>query len=75
MNDITLSSDNLFRFGKNVLEMIVNAKIKKTAGKIEQNKFQYNLERQKANISASLLGNVDTHDFLTGKYVFQRKGS
>ena len=55
--------------------MIVNAKIKKTAGKIEQNKFQYNLERQKDNISASLLGNVDTHDFLTGKYVFQRKGS
>ena len=74
MNDITLSLDNLFRFGKNVLEMIVNVKIKKTAAKKEQNKFQYNLERQKDNISASLSGNVDTHDFLTGKYVLSEKG-
>ena len=44
VNHTTLSSDNLLRFRKNLIETINN--------KIKQNKAQYNLERQTTKISA-----------------------
>ena len=49
MNDITLPSDNPLRFRKNlnVGEMIVCEKVKSIDNKMEQNKAQYDLDRQK----------------------------
>ena len=47
--------------------MTITEKIKTTDNKIEQNKAQYNFERQTAKISALLLGNVCKCEFLTGK--------
>ena len=41
--------------------------------KIEQNKAQYNLDRQPAKISALLSGNVIKYKFLTGKDVLPQK--
>ena len=41
--------------------------------KIEQNKSQYNLDRETAKISALSLGNVNRYGFLTGKDVFPEK--
>ena len=53
VNKITLSSDNPLRLRKNLLQkMNVSEKIKTTDNKIEQNKAQYDLDRQSANIPA-----------------------
>ena len=41
--------------------------------KIEQNKAQYNLDRQTAKISALSTGNVSKYEFLTGKDVLSEK--
>ena len=49
--------------------MNIGEKIKVINNKIEQNKAQYNLERQTAKISALLSGNVSEYEFLTGKYI------
>ena len=49
--------------------MIISEKIKTTVKKIEQNKAQYNLDRQTVNISALSSGNVRKYEFLTGKDV------
>ena len=43
------------------------------SNKIEQNKAQYNLDRQTAKISALLSGNVSKYEFLTGKDVLLEK--
>ena len=55
------------------MEMTVNEKIKAIHNKIEQNKAQYDLDRQTAEISASSSGNVSKYEFLTGKDVFPKK--
>ena len=47
--------------------MTINKKIKTINNKIEQNKAQYNLDRQSGKISALLSGNVGKYEFLTGK--------
>ena len=54
--------------------MIISQKIKAINNKTEQNKFQNNLDRQAANVSALSSGNVSKYEFLTGKDVFARKG-
>ena len=53
--------------------MSISDKIKAINSKIEQNKAQYNLDRQTAKISALSTGNVGKYEFLTGKYVLPEK--
>ena len=68
MNDTTLSSDNPLRFRRGfIIEMSISEKIKTINNKIEQNKAQYNLDRQINKICVSSSGNVNKCEFLTGK--------
>ena len=53
--------------------MTVSEKIKNIDNKIQQNKAQYDLERQTAKISALLSGSVNKHEFLTGKDILPEK--
>ena len=53
--------------------MNISEKIKAINNKIEQNKSQYDLDKQTAKISALSLGNVSKYEFLTGKIVFPEK--
>ena len=53
--------------------MSISEKIKTINNKIEQNKAQYNLDRQTAKISALSSGNVSKYKFLTGKDVSPEK--
>ena len=74
MNDTALSSDNPLRFKKNSLYKRVLVKtIKRINNKTEENKAQYNLDRQTSKISAISSGNVSKFDFLTGKHVLPEK--
>ena len=54
--------------------MGISEKIRAINNKSEKNKAQYNLDRQAANTSASLSGNVDKYEFLTGKDTLLEKG-
>ena len=47
--------------------MSISDKIKPINNKIQQNKAQYNLERQTAKISALSSGTVSKYEFLPGK--------
>ena len=49
--------------------MSTSEKFKAINNKIEQNKAQYNLDRQTAKISALSSGNVSKYEFLSGKDV------
>ena len=49
--------------------MIITENIKKIDDKIEQNKAQYDLDRQTVTISTLSSGNVSKYEFLTSKYV------
>ena len=49
--------------------MSITEKIKTIDNKIEQNKAQYDLDRQTAKISALSSGNDSKYEFLTGKDV------
>ena len=51
--------------------MSIRKKVKTIDNKIEQNKPQYNLDRQTAKVSALSLGNVSEYDF--GKVVLPEK--
>ena len=53
--------------------MSISEKIKIIDKKIEQNKAQYNLDRQPAKISALSSGNVSKYEFLTSKDVLPEK--
>ena len=53
--------------------MGISEKIKIIDKKIEQNKAQYNLDRQPAKISALSSGNVSKYEFLTNKDVLPEK--
>ena len=55
--------------------MSISEKTKTIDNKIEQNKTQYNLDRQTAKISALSSGNVNKYEFLTVKYVLPERGS
>ena len=54
--------------------MAVGEKIKTIDNGIEQNKAQYDLHRQTAEVSALSLGNTIKYEFLTGKDAFPEKG-
>ena len=47
--------------------MSISEKIKRINNKIEQNKAQYNLNRQTAKILALLSENIGKYEFLTSK--------
>ena len=49
--------------------MSISEKIRTIDNKIEQNKAQYDLDRQTAKILALSSGNVSKCELLTGKYV------
>ena len=53
--------------------MCISEKIKAINNKIEQSKFQYNLDRQTTKISALSSGNVSKYEFFTGKDVLPEK--
>ena len=50
--------------------MTANEKMKTIDNKIEQNKAQYNLDKQAAKILALSIENVGKYDFLTGEELF-----
>ena len=60
VNDMTLSSNNPLRFMKNY-KMNVSEQIRGNDNKTEQNKAQYDLDRQTPNISALSSGNVNKY--------------
>ena len=62
-----------YNLGRAYYKLSISEKNKTIDNKIEQNKAQYNLDRQTANISAVASGNVSKYEFLTGKDVFTRK--
>ena len=53
--------------------MTVSKKIKGINNKIEQNKAQYDLDRQSVKISALSSGNISKYEFLIGKDVLPEK--
>ena len=53
--------------------MIIGEKIKTIDNQIEQNKAQYNLDRETAKIFALSSGNVSKYEFLTGIYILSQK--
>ena len=53
--------------------MNISEKIEAINNKIEQNKYQYDLDRQIAKIKALSLGNVSKYEFLTGKDLLPEK--
>ena len=53
--------------------MSISGKIKAVNNKINQNKAQYNLDRQFAKISTLSLWNVSKYEFLTSKDVLPEK--
>ena len=53
--------------------MCISEKIKAIDNKIEQNKAQYNLDKQTAKISALSSGNVSKYELLTEKVVLPKK--
>ena len=59
----------IFYLGRTYYKMTINEKIKTIENKIEQNKAQYDLDKQHAKISALSSGNVSKYEFLTGKDV------
>ena len=55
------------------MKMSLSEQIKTIDKKIEQNKAQYNLDKQTAKIFALSSGNVSKFEFLTGKDVLPEK--
>ena len=49
--------------------MSISEKIKTINNKIQQNKVQYDLDRQTAEISSLSWGNISKYEFLTGRVV------
>ena len=53
--------------------MSVSKKIKAINDKIEQNKAQYDLDRENAKILSLSSGNISKYEFLTGQDVLPEK--
>ena len=53
--------------------MSISEEIKAIINKIQQNKVQFNLDRQTARISGLSSGNVCKYEFLTGKDILSGK--
>ena len=62
-----------YDLGRTFIKVTVSEKIKTIDNKIEQNKSQYNLDRQTAKSLALSLGYVKEYEFLTGKNVLPEK--
>ena len=60
---MTSSSDNLLSLWRTYYKISISEKIKAINKKIEQNKVQYNLDRQTAKISLLSLGKVGKYEF------------
>ena len=59
--------------GRTYYKMSTSEKIKAINNKTEQNKAQYNLDKQTSKIFALSSGNVSKYEFLTGKDVLSEK--
>ena len=59
--------------GRTYYKMDISEKIKTIDNKTEQNKAQYNLDRQTAKLFALSLGIVSKYEFFTGKDVLSEK--
>ena len=68
VNDTTLSSDNSLKFRKNHLKEICN-KIMTIDDHIEDEKLQYDINREAGNISALSSGKNYKYEYLTGEEV------
>ena len=64
-SDTTFASDNHLRFRRNLLERKFK-KITMIDDKIRDEKLQYDIIREAANISALSSGKIDKYEFLTG---------
>ena len=62
-----------YDLGRTYYKMTVTGKIKTTDNKIEQNKSQYDLDRQTATTSALSSGSVSKYEFVTSKGVLLEK--
>ena len=62
-----------YDLGRTYYKMTVTGKIKTTDNKIEQNKSQYDLDRQTAMTSALSSGSVSKYEFVTSKVVLLEK--
>ena len=62
-----------YDLGRTYYKMTVTGKIKTTNNKIEQNKSQYDLDRQTATTSALSSGSVSKYEFVTSKVVLLEK--
>ena len=60
---------NHYDLGRTCYKISIGEKIQAINNKVEQNKIQYDLDRQAAKISALSSGNVSYYEFLTGKDV------
>ena len=71
VNDATLSSDNKYHYDLEIT-YYKNKKIKTIDNKIEQNKAQYDLDKQTTKISALSSGNISKYESLTGKDLLEK---
>ena len=62
-----------YDLGRTYYKMTVTGKIKTTDNKIEQNKSQYDLDRQTATTSALSSESVSKYEFVTSKVVLLEK--
>ena len=62
-----------YDLGRTYYKMTVTGKIKTTDNKIEQNKSQYDLDRETATTSALSSGSVSKYEFVTSKVVLLEK--
>ena len=73
MNSTTLSSDDPLQCGRTHHKANISEKIKTINNKIEQNKAEYNSNRQTGKISALSSGNISKYEFLTDKELLPEK--
>ena len=66
--DTTIASDNFSRFRKNLLEWILKL-IMTTDHKINNEKLQYNINREAAKTSALSSGKIDKNEYLRGEEI------
>ena len=66
--DITLTSDNLLRFRKNIIERIQKL-IMTTDDKLRDEKLQYNINSEKVRISAASSRKIHKYEFFTGEEI------
>ena len=64
LNDTTLPSDNLCRFERNNIKVMII-----TDEKLRDEKTQYNMDREAEKTSALTSGKIDKYEYLTGKEI------